>query len=293
MPPPDTPPALPAPWGEHELKGKGPVPLRIGPRDLWMEALEGEVRICHRDTPLDYTSPDDTSPDDTLPGDTSLSDPADIAPTPEDPGWSRWATPGGETTVHLVPSFPDRTLVLQPERPFRLLPHAEARIFVRIPLTVRFEVPLPGSVPHLFLTEIPAIRMSDTWWGDFMEGELTYWLNTKARRAIAPELHVRHMAVCALDLSNESSIDLNVDKLAFRVAHLSPFTDAEGRFWASESSVHYQGEALGSRIEISDDAPAEAGPTTLARGPRVRLPRGFRARTFERLRVLPGLGGSV
>jgi len=278
MPPADTPPPLPAPWGVHDLDGRGPVPVRVGPRDLWIEALGGEIRVCHRDI---------------APGDATLPDPTEAAPAPDDPGWARWATPGGETTIRLVPGFPDRTLVLQPERPFRLLPHAEARILVRVPLMARFEVLLPGSSSSLFLTEIATIRMSDTWWGDFMEGELTYWLNTKARRSIAPELHVPHMAVCAIQLKNESSVDLNVDKLAFRVAHLSLFIDADDRFWASESSVHYQGDAVGSRVEISDQPPAEAGTTALARPPRVPLARGFRARTFERLRVLPGMGGGV
>ncbi len=284
-------PRLPSPWGEHELSEGTPTVVRIGPIELWFETVNGEIRLAHR-----YPSGHDLPP-------LSGSAPA-LAPDPEnqlsaageppDKGiWSRWATPGGETRIRLVPGFPDRTLVLQPELPFRLLPRAEARIFVRVPLWVRIELPVEGASAPLLLTEIPAIPMSDTWWGGFMEGELTYWLPTKARRVVTPELYVSHMAICTLQLRNRSTADLEVSKLAFRVAHLALLLDAEDHFWSSESRVNYHGEAEGSQIDISERAPVEAGETTLVLSPRTPLARGFRARTFERLRVLPGLGGSL
>lgn len=270
---------LAAPWGRHTLPDEGTLPLRIGPRELWFAASEGEVWIGHAEAPP--------------PGTDEPEHPLSPEP-PSDSGmqWSRWATPHGEREIELRPAFPDRPLVLTPERSFRLLPRAEARVYVRVPLWIRIELRQGDGEPGLFLEETPALAMSDTWWGDFMEGELTYWLPTTARRQMRPDLHLAHLGVCPLQMVNRSDDDLEVQKLAFRVPHLSLFAEETGRFWGDETRVTYRGESEGSDIDISGRPPAEAEGARRAALPRSPLPRGFRARTFQRLRVLPGMGGA-
>lgn len=210
--------------------------------------------------------------------------------------WTRWATPAGERDVLLRPTLPDRPLVLEPEWPFRLLPGAEARVFVRVPLWVRIEVRLGsgerGGSRSVKLTELPTVVMSDTWWGELHQGELAYWLPTTARRAMAPRLFAPHLGVCPLVMQNRADEDLQVEKVALRVDHLSLFA-SEGRIWSDESRVVYQGAEAGSRIDMTGKAPSEAGDADLVVGPRMPVQRGFTARTFDRLRALHGLGGGV
>jgi hypothetical protein len=272
------PPSLSAPWGRHDIPPDSTLPLRLGPRDLWFRAQSGEVWIAHGDAPQPKTRRSE----------------APLAPEPpQDVEWSRWATPGGEREVELRPALPDRAVVLKPERSFRLLPRAEARVYVRVPLWLRIELPTAEGSDALLLESIPSLAMSDTWWGSFTEGELTYWLPTTARREMRPELHVPHVAVCALQMLNRSGSELEVENLAFRVAHLSLFVDGNGHFWGDETRVTYQGEAEGSQINMSGKPPPDAGDARLVASPRSPVQKGFRARTFQRLMTLPGLGGGA
>jgi hypothetical protein len=267
---------LPPPWGLHTLPESGTVSLRLGSHDLWLRWREGEIRVAEQDRGA---------------GSGDLAGWAAGSPAPEPPEeveWSRWATPAGEREVLLKPALPDRAVVLEPEWAFRLLPGAAARVFVRVPLWIRIELavsPESGEGRTLLLEEVPAVALSDTWWGDFESGELAYWLPTTARRAMAPRLFAPHVAVCPLSLENRAVSDLRVEKLAFRVAHLSLFAH-EGRIWSDESRILYQGLPEGSGIEMDGQPPPEAAEGTFLSGPRSPVQKGFRARTFDRLRAL-------
>lgn len=266
----DAPP-LPSPWGELALDGDGAVTDDIGPLRIWARARAGEVWLAHAPG-SGGRGADDAGPPD----------------PPEEEDWTRWPVPEGTTAVRTAPVFPPRTVVAEPERSFRLLPRSRARVFVRVPLWARIHA---GSRDAPVLTEVPTVVLSDTWWGSFTEGELCYWLSTTARRQVSPDVFSPHLAVCPLLLSNGSDEELPVEKIAVRVAHLSLFSD-EGRFWADETRVRYRGGDEGSEIRVTGERPDEAGEAARVAPPRETPPsRGFRGRTFARLKSLPGMAG--
>ena len=121
-----------------------------------------------------------------------------------------------------------------------------------------------------------------------MEGQIAYWLTTKARRELRPELFEPNLTIAVLQLRNRSSDDLAVEKLALRVEHLSIY-EHEGNLWAEETQVDYQGEALGSDIRMDDRPPAEAAGAREITPARAQA-RGFRARTFAKLKALSTFG---
>lgn len=258
-----TSPTPPEPWGELALPQAQTVTRTVGPLSLHFVRTEGEIRVATGDR-----------------------DPQALAPA----DWSRWTVPESADKVRLLPALPDRPLVLEPEMPFVLLPGTEARVYVRVPLVARLELDLDGA-PHV-LAEHPAIELSDTWWGDVEEGEIAYWLHTSARRTVAPELLTSHQAICPLQLVNRSPDELRVERLTLRVAHLSIFAGREtGGLWTDVSRVRYMGEDEGSQIDNSGAPPDEAEGGQLVTRPREPLTRGLRARTFARLRALPGVTG--
>lgn len=264
-----TEPSLAVPWGTHRIPPDETLTIRVGPLVLWARAPEGEMWLAHRSG--DWTR--------------SAKEPA-REPSSEHEDWVRWPVPEGTDRISLSPIFPPRSVVAEPELSFRLLPRAGARVFVRVPLWVRVEIAGPRH-----LTEIPSVVLSDTWWGSFTDGELCYWLATTARRRVPADVFAPHLAVCPLQLSNDSDEELQVEKIALRVAHLSVF-DREGRFWADETRVRYRGADEGSHIQSSGKPPAEESEATLVAPPRTKPPaRGFRALTFARLKALSGLGG--
>jgi hypothetical protein len=282
--------ALRAPWGIVSLASGKPVRRTFGPRELWLQFVQGEIRLADRVV---------ADP---------VEDGGDAPPPDETRDWSRWALPGetasrplpgasevgkgggSSPSVVLRPALPDRPLIVQPEVPFSLLPRAEARIFIRVPLLIRVEVELPGAPAPTLLRTLPTLELSDTWWGGFLKGEPCSWLPTTARREVTDDLLEPHLVICPMALVNQSRSDLRVEKLCLRVEHLSLYADRRG-FWADESRVRYHGDAEGSQIDMSGQPPEEATSPVRISAPPAPV-RGIRALTFSRLLGMSGAPGS-
>jgi hypothetical protein len=250
------------PWGVHRIPDHGGLDVDVGPLSLRLAQESGEIRVAVVEGGR-----------------------RENGGSERDLDWTRWAPADWTGEIELTPVFADRPLVVQPEDAFWLLAGAEARIYVRVPLWVRI---LAVGTVHTTLVTIPTVESSDTWWGSVEEGELCYWLQTHARRKVTEDLFAHHLAICPLQLVNRSTDDLNVDKIAIRVEYLSLYAHAGRSIWADETSVRYSGESEGSRIDVSGSAPAEAPGAELLAPPRTQMARGFRARTFARLRSIQG-----
>lgn len=245
----------PRPWGRYELEEGCDLRIEVGPLALRVRRIGTEVWMAHVREDEDGTLDDESAE------------------------WTRWAAPEGSDSLRLSPCFPDRTLVVQPENPFHLLRGARIRVYVRVPLRVRLELEGQRS---LVLSEIPTVILSDTWFGDVMEGELSYYLPTTARRTIEEKHFQPHLVACPIQLSNVSDDNLEVRDIALRVAHLSVFSQ-ERRLWADETRARYRGASVGSDLRMSGKPPTEASDATLVCAPAVPAETGLRARTFARL----------
>ncbi len=254
-------------WGRHRIPSQGLLAVNLGPLSIFVERMEGELRVAEART--------------------QEGDERSSAPAP-DAAWTRWASSRLPEEVDILPTFPDRPLVLQPEDPFHLLPDARARIFVRVPLWIQIRAPVGDGV---LLLETPTLTLSDTWWGGFAEGELCYWLSIRARRMAPPEIFVQDRVICPLELVNKDREALAVEKLLLRAQHLSIFRGG-GSLWSDEIRVRYRGEEVGSDLEMTGRPPQEATGAPRLSGPRVPLAKGFTARTFARLKGIPGLGST-
>lgn len=256
-------------WGDRRAPANGETQrLDVGPLTVWVRGVENEIWVTfHRAAEGEEPARD----------------------LPEEVQWSRWALHEDQRWIRVSPVFSDRPLVVKPEHPFTLMRRAGARIYMRVPIWVRLEVMDRPGGRRSTLTEIPTVHLSDTWWGDNLEGELAYWLVTKGRRSITPELFQPHLVMCAVQLDNRSEDDLPVEKHALRVEHLSIY-EKDGWLWAEEVRVEYFGEDEGSEIHMDDMPPAEAqGAREIS--PARHQTRSFRARTFARLRALTAWGG--
>ncbi len=255
------------PWGERPIPAHGEIQrLDIGPLTLWLKGLDNEVWLGFQRA-----------------GGTPV--PSGDVP-PEDLDWSRWALSDAPHRLRLRPVLPDRLLVVKPEHPFTLLRKAKARVYMRVPAWVRVEALVGSRNKGATLMEIPTEILSDTWWGDFLTGELGYWLTTKARRELRAELFEPHLVMSALQLTNRSEDDLRAEKLALRVEHLSVY-EKDARLWAEETKVFYLGEEEGSDIRMEDKPPVEAEGAREISPARAQV-KGLRVRTFERLKALSG-----
>ncbi len=109
------------------------------------------------------------------------------------------------------------------------------------------------------------------------------------RRRAEPDPAQPHLALCPIQIVNESEEELKVENICFRVAGLSLFLK-DGQLWANESTLAFSGKEGGSEIEVAGTPPAEAKGAQLISPPREPARQGIAARTFASLRDLPGLG---
>ncbi len=267
------------PWGERAVPLGDFTRFRIGPLEIAWCWVANELRISTRDLGAEGLA---------LVREAGLDRPAPIAPgpAPTEPIWTRWVVPQTSSRVSVRPVFPDRPLILSPDHPLRLLPTAEARIYVRIPVWVRLELP---GVPPKQLTDLPTVILSETWFGSFMDGELCYWSPTTARRQMNPAVLAEHLAVAPIHIVNESSEPLHVEKLCLRVQHLTLFS-LEGHLWGDETRIAYQGGGQFSRVRWSGRPPNEASGAVLLAPPREPVQNWLTYFTFDRLMGLSAAG---
>lgn len=288
---------LPGPWGHHPLAEDEERTVDVGPLRLHLRRTKDEIWLAHealgRDGEASIVAEALTrgggrerSPSSRSGG--GIGDERESERGEDgEIEWSRWAVPSPSDPIRLMPAFPDRPVVVEPDGPFHLARRARVRVYVRVPLHVRIGT---GGAAEPAFARIPTVTLSDTWFGDFQEGELCYFLPTTARREIGHEHFAPHLAACPLELSNRADEELKVEKLALRVAHLSLFS-REGDFWSDQAEVGYRGADLGSDLRMSGKPPAEAPEARLVVPPEVPAETGFRARTFARRIVqLPGFG---
>jgi hypothetical protein len=254
------------PWTEKPIPSNGAVVWDCGLLRVWCRLSPNEIRAAHHhrapDTPAPETPPDESA-------------------------WSRWALTRSYSSVRFIPLFPDRPIVVKPRLPFFVPIQSEARIFVHCPLWVRIE--LSEGTHHLIVTEIPTVILSNTWFGAYTEGDLCYWLSTGARREVEADPSRPHYAVCPIQILNRSREELRVEKICLHVTGLSLF-DLDGQLWSDHTTVTYHGSRVGTHVEVSGRAPAEAAKAKLVTPPRHAAPSGLAARTFASLRTLSGLG---
>lgn len=201
--------------------------------------------------------------------------------------WLRWAVESDNRKVNIVPILPDLPVVVRPNAVFRVARGVTAKIFVRVPVWINIEFDTSGS--ESFSHQVPSRSAVKAWSGSSTEGELCYWVSTSARREVREEMFRKHLAICPVNITNESSDELLVERLTLRVPHLSLFL-AEDQLWSDETQVFFQGGGKVSRVDVTGVPPAEAEDAESVASPRQAVLESFSARTFSRIKDLPGFG---
>ena len=246
-------------WKNHSLDEDESVQhLTLGDLHLWMKARKQEIWIGQRyekDSTDSYTDQ-----------------------PPEDLEWSRWATKESVTDLNVSPVFPDLPIVVFSEYPLKVLPGTSIDIYTRIPIWIRICL---GKTDYVLL-ELPTVKLSRTWFGTPVEGELCYWSTTKARRSLLNVEKKPYLVNCPIKIINKATEDLNFEKFCYRV-ELLKIHDCENELWADETLISYQGEELLSDITMTGRLPKGMAEGTVVSGPRSKTSKNLAIRTFHKL----------
>lgn len=201
-------------------------------------------------------------------------------PGSDDPSrWTRWAVCTGVESVSLVPRLPQLPLLVEPEAAFHVVPGAEARVFLRIPISVSVFV---KDQKEQELTSFPTEVLSQTWFGETDSGELCYSLPSAVRRKPLEGLDESGVQAPVI-IRNESNEILEVTRICLRVEGLA-IHRKDGQLWANETVVRFQGGIHSSRIEVIAGPPPEAAGGEKLVAARELGAREMVARTFRSLR---------
>lgn len=251
-------------WMPHAMGQDQSMDLCLGSLRVWMHRGEQEWYIAHE---IESENTERCS--------VAISDES-LAP---DRDWTRWILDDCIERIQLSPQLPDRPLIVRPEMPMCLMPKQSVQFFIGIPiwLAITFGAKYEQAI------EIPTMTLSNSWFGQFTEGELCYAVKTTAKLHPQELLPSPQRAVFPLEIRNISQEKLNFERLCIRPQYLNVF-QGNTRLWTSKGRVSYRGEDNWSRIVYASNAPEFDQASRLLGAARDSMQRGAFLKTFDSLK---------
>ena len=191
--------------------------------------------------------------------------------------WSRFTAKEELHSIEISSVLPDKPLVVKPEDSFYLTSGTKKTIYVRIPVWICISMIEKNKAK---LIEIPSVILSNTWFGNLIEGELCYWLTSSARSQIESDPSRPFMAISPLTLENISAENLLVEKFVIHIENSTLFM-ANGQLWTDEILIYYKGkDAIGS-VEFKDRPPKHISGANKITEPRKRQNKRLLVKTFD------------
>ncbi len=257
-------------WGDFDIPEGRMGRWGIGSLALWVEHRREDWRLAYLECPGEPPSEGAA---------------VECSVEPEEPPAEatveRVVGEPSDDRLRLLPVLADRSIVARPETPLRLLPGAEASLFVSIPIWIRLE--LAGS--SQVLLDVPARRPSDTWFGpSTRQGVLCYAVRTKARLNLENLTVLPDRAIARVCLRNLAASEILLERLNLPVDELALYADSSGNLWTQQLTVQRTEGAGEVVVDFDQQPPPEAAGAERVADARTPARRGL-------LRALSGLLG--
>ena len=229
-----------APWETYPCEEDVSYLWQAGPLKIWVKRSNLEWQLAHEiveDEELDehlWQSLDQE---------------------PENISWQRWVFSHPYKAITFRQNMPERPLVVKTLIPTHIPAGMEATFYVNIPLCVTVEAQ-NDSRPATKLTSISSVTLSDTWFGNYFEGDLCYALKTKAVRQVENSKPQPHRALCPVFIANKTSEILPLQKICVHAKYLNIYA-SDDRFWTNRINVSFLGKGLPSKVHYENTPPSE------------------------------------
>lgn len=213
-----------------------------------------------RDDWLTWSDKDDTAEADAFHFDAKTTE----APTVDNTSRKRqrWVGNPKQFEISILPSLPDRPLVVRPESELKLLPKCEGFFRINLPLFISLKDPEKKAV----IAEIPVYILSNTWFGETVFGQLCYSCPFPAERKQTVEQVLPGTACCRIKIVNASKEILDIQRICLQVQHLKLFTLGPSTAVTSGLIIIFKGADVVSKVTYSKktDFPECVDPPLLA-----------------------------
>ena len=259
-------------WDYQKIEESVTYRALIGPLTIWLKKINDERLISTERSQNDNNEADffEFSPC--------------KEPVTKDLSWSRWVISSESNTISFFPMMPDRPVVVRPEVPVKIPKGKEAIFYVGIPLWVAVGIDSPENI---ILTEVPALLLSNIWFGDPMSGELCYSLRSRALRQISNITTKPHRAICPVKIQNDTDSILDIERFCIHVGHLSIYKGSK-RLWTNQVNIKFQGEDVDSKINYAQEAPKFEHSEEIIGKIRIPLRKTLLKKSFSAFRLLTG-----
>ncbi|RMF59393.1 MAG: DUF432 domain-containing protein [Calditrichaeota bacterium] len=247
-------------WNTYNISDDQFYYWKIGEANLWIRRDKNEIYIA-------------TSHDKNIAA-------QNIDHMPEDLEWARFAIKEEIISIELTPAMPDRPLVVKPEASFYLTVGTKRTIYVRIPVWICISIVAKAKNK---LLGIPSVILSNTWFGDLVDGELCYWLSSGARSKIEPDPSRPYMTICPITLQNESDENLLVEKFVVRADNSTLFV-YNGQLYTDEILISFKGKDKFSSIAFKGRPRKEFSGATRIADPKKKQNKKILAKSFDSIK---------
>lgn len=218
------------------------------------------------------------------------ADVLDIAQVPEDVvpsrlDWTKVLFQKSPREYQIKPTVPDRPVVVKPTFPV-LIPKGEFGTFYCL-LPCFLQVLVSERKTETELATIPSRKLSDTWFGSAVDGELCYSLPFTAERDIGDLEPLPNHIICPIEVHNRSDHGLKFEKLCFRPRFIGIYC-GDSRLWSSQVSIHHEGSYKGTTLRYRN-TPPEGDPNLI----QISKPAKREEHRLSRLTFSSGFGKDI
>ena len=178
--------------------------------------------------------------------------PVVINALPESVDWSHQIA-DKHNTLQILPSTPDRPIVVKPQKVLSILPGMNLDLYVYIPVWVQFYASSVKQENLLF--EFPSTELSSTWFGVPDEGELAYTYPDDFYFELEKKKFASDSILCPLRIRNDNAAILNFQRLSIPVEQLNVYWNQQ-ILCTNEVKVNFKGEEKPNEINISSSSPS-------------------------------------
>lgn len=183
----------------------------------------------------------------------SLPQYGEVKEPKEDSEWQTFIGDKRTDSVSVLPSLPDRPIVIMPTSNYKVLPNKSVLLYIPIPPWLQFYAG-NNKKENLFY-ECHSEELSSTWFGEPDSGSLAYSFPFNLSQAMSPPAESGQSIICPIRLNNNSTEILDVQRLLLHCEYLNVYSEGKQLF-ANETKIKFKGEQNVSDVQYSNHAPS-------------------------------------
>lgn len=158
--------------------------------------------------------------------------------------------------IRLMPSLPDKPLILKTVPSFKVMPKEKMELFIFIPVVIQLFDKNQRESELLF--EKQSVELSQAWLGESDSGMLAYSLHKAVDFTVRTEVNKNWTVTCKATFRNDWKKTVEPNRLSFDPRRLRIYVDNNGNLYSNDITFHHRDENSAVEIEYSSHPPSIA-----------------------------------